>query len=233
VSELRRAIAELARLDPELRRFGAHRHRYALAPPIAVDASWPDDFRAYLAELGGGGVGPYYGLVRVDRVTTSAGPDGHAWLPIAHLGCGYAAMLVLDGPARGEIWIDAHVIGITGPIRPSFTAYYLDWIDRLAHGRWLDSFVPPGRCALANALTGYLGFHEQRLGVAAGSLAGDTLAEVLAQLGPGSIEVAGEAPLFTDGDPVDPCVACVQLIEGLGLHLDVVKPGRVPLADRA
>jgi hypothetical protein len=229
---LRDAIAACAAADPQLRRFGAPRHRYALAPTFEPDPSWPDELRAFAAEVGGGGAGPYYGCVQLNRAQSNSGPDGHAWLPVAHLGCGYAAMVVLDGPSRGQVWIDAHATGVIAPIAPSFTAYYVDWIDRLAHHRWLESFVPAGRCTLANALTGYLGYHEQRLGVAAGSLAGDALAEVLAQLGPESIAMLGGPPLFVDGELVDPCVRCARMLDGLGVSLSVVKPGVVPLPDR-
>ena len=232
---LRDAIAACAAADPKLLRFGAARHRYALAPPItdeAVLARWPDELRTFASQIGGGGAGPYYGCVRLDRARELPGPDGLPWLPVAHLGCGYAAMVVLDGPARGEVWIDAHAIGVVAPIHSSFTAYYVDWIDRLAHNRWPDSFVPPGRCTLASALSGFLGFHEDRLGLAPGTLAGEQLAEVLAQLGPGAIELAGGPPLFTDGDFVDPCVRCAQLLEALGLDRGVVKPGIAPLSDR-
>ena len=232
---LRDAIAAARGADPQLRRFGAARHRYALAPPVtdeAVLATMPEDLRRFAVEVGGGGAGPYYGCVQLNRTQSIFGPDGHAWLPIAHLGCGYAAMVVLDGPSRGQVWIDAHALGIVGPMYPSFTAYYVDWIDRLAHARWPESFVPPGCCTLANALTGYLGYHEQRLGVPAGSLAGDVLAEVLGQLGPGSIEMVGGAPLFDDGDFVDPCVRCARMLDGLGLDPAVVKSGPPPRPDR-
>ena len=232
---LREAIAAARAADPQLRRFGAARHRYALAPPIvddAVLAGLPDDLAAFAREVGGGGAGPYYGCVQLNCAQSISGPGGHAWLPVAHLGCGYAAMVVLEGPARGQVWIDAHAIGVVAPMHPSFTAYYIDWIDRLAHARWPESFVPPGQCTLANALTGYLGYHEQRLGVPAGSLAGDALAEVLALLGPGSIEMIGGAPLFADGDFVDPCVRCLGMLDGLGLDPRVVKPGGLPIPDR-
>ena len=146
-------------------------------------------------------------------------------------------MLPLDGPARGQIWIDARSVGLVAPIRSSFTAYYLDWIDRLASARWLDGFVPVGRCALATALSGFLGIHERRLGIPEGTIAGVELTSALGQLGPGSIAIAAESArsLFEAGDPVDPCVVCARLVDNLtaqGLGRDVLRPGAVPIPDR-
>jgi hypothetical protein len=242
-SRLREILAALAASDAQLKRFGAAQHRYELLPPVDVDESWPDDYVEYVTRFSAGGVGPYYGLVPADRaaqhlVTAPAGIT--AWtraLPLSHLGCGYAAVLALDGPARGQVWIDARAIGKVAPIRPSFNALVLDWIDRLAHAQWLDGFVPVGACALTAAITGYLGVCEQRLGIPAGSIAGGPLREALSALPRHAIAIAAEdgSPLFQPGDPVDPCVNCARSIEGLGrdgLASDVVAPGVRPLAAR-
>ena len=251
-SRLREILAALAASDVPLRRFGAPQHRYTLAPPIddaqlaAIESELgelPEDYRDHVSRFSAGGVGPYYGLIPVDRAArhlVSAPPGVAGWtraLPLAHLGCGYAAVLPLDGPARGQVWIDARAIGKVAPIRPSFTAFLLDWIDKLAHGQWLDGFVPVGACALAAAVTGYLGVCEQRLGIPAGSIAGDALREALAALPRHAIAIAAEdgSPLFAAGDPVDPCVTCARWLEGLGrdgLGPEVVAPGRPPLALR-
>ncbi|HEX3482215.1 MAG TPA: hypothetical protein VHT91_44675, partial [Kofleriaceae bacterium] len=108
----RDAVRALAAADPGLRRFGASVHRYELAPPLdaaavaalehRLDAALPDDLRALVSELGAGGAGPGYGIVRVDRTVELAGPSalvaapaGVPWtrgLPLAHLGCGYLAV---------------------------------------------------------------------------------------------------------------------------------------------
>lgn len=235
IATLQEAIAALAAGDPQLQRFGAARHRYTRAPVVAAaPAGMPDDFAAYVTRIAGGGVGPYYGLLRVDRTRPIAAPAGvTAWtraLPIAHLGCGYAALIPLDGTARGEVWIYAH--DLVAPIYPSFTAYYLDWIDHRVHNRWPEGFVPAGRCPLAAALSGFFAVHEQRLGLAAGSLAGADLAAALADLGPGAISVAGEGPLFGPDDPVDVCVVCAQLLDNLGLGPEVIRIGVAAMPDR-
>lgn len=245
---VREAVRALAAADPALRRFGATHHRYALAPPLSataiaalehrLGAALPDDLRRFAAELGAGGAGPGHGIVPLDRAAdyAVAAPAGAPWtraLPLAHLGCGHAAVAVLDGASRGEVWIDARAIGVVRPIYPSFTAFYLDWIDRLAHARWPEPHVPPGACPLAAALSGYLAHCEAERGVAAGALAGDALREALSRLGPGAIEVAAESGVawFDDGDRVDPCIACAVLLDNLaadGLRPGVVAAGLPP-----
>lgn len=255
-SRLREILAALTASDPPCKRFGAAQHRYELLPPVTeielshieerlAGVTLPEDYRDYVTRFSAGGVGPYYGLLRADRAAAFpiAAPAGvTAWqraLPIAHVGCGYAAIMPLDGAAAGQIWIDARQLGVVEPVRASFTAFYLDWIDRLAHSQWLDPFVPPNRCPIVTALSGYLAMCEQRLGVASGTLDGEALREALGELGPGAIEVTpggdGTLPLFHPGDRVDPCVACARALEGLtdqGLRTDVVAPGVPPLPAR-
>lgn len=252
-ADVREALAALAARDPARRAFGAAHHRYELAPPLTADevgaveralgAALPDELRAFALEVGGGGAGPCYGWISPVRAAARAveAPAPEVpWrraLAVAHLGCAYAAVVPLDGAARGEVWIDARAIGRIAPMHPSFTAFYADWIDRLARAAWPESFVPPGACALPAALGGYFDVCERRLGLAPGSLAGEALREALAALGPGAIAIAadGAPALFDDGDRVDPCIACARLLESLaadGLGDDVVSPGVPPLVTR-
>lgn len=256
---IREALAGLAAGDRSLVRFGAAQHRYDLAPPlraarlteveIDLGAVLPDDLRSFATEIGSGGAGPGYGWLPLPRAARHliAPPakrgtqpwDPALWtraLPIAHLGCGYAAIVPLDGRARGELWVDARAIEVLAPVHATFTAAYLGWIDRLARGTLPHGYVAAGVCAFASALSGYLGVMEQRLGLAESTLAGDQLREVLGQLGPGAIEIAAESPtLFAPGDRVDPCIVCAHLIETLagdGLRRDVCARGVAPLAAR-
>jgi hypothetical protein len=225
---LREALVALGAADPGLVRFGATHHRYELWPTTTREL--PGELGTYARTIAGGGIGPYYGLLHLDRITPIAAPPGvTAWstaLPLAHLGCGYAAVM----PPDGSVWIDARAVGLVAPIYESFNAYMIDWIDRVTTARWPEGFVPAGRCALANALAGYFDVYERRLGIA--ELAGDSLAEALAGLGPGAIQIANEGPLFGTDEPVDPCVTCARLLEHFGLASSVVRAGVAPSIDR-
>lgn len=233
---IREAVAALAASDRSATRFGATQHRYTLAPPLATAPDdLPDDMRTFVTEVASGGAGPGYGWFPVEKalryvLTPPAGVTAYAHaLPICHLGCGYAAIVPLDGPARGEVWIDASAVGICTAKYGTFTGFYLAWIDALAHNGWPADHIPPGVCSVASALSGYLGMVERQLGVESGSLAGEPLREALAQLGPGSIQIGADGGrLFAKGDTVDPCLTCARLLDALaadGLRRDVVAPG--------
>ncbi len=250
-TRLREILAALSASDPRCKRFGAAQHRYDLLPPLTgvelthfeerVGGTLPaacDDYVEYVTRFSAGGVGPYYGLLPAQRAAAHVQAPSRSLgrrLPLAHLGCGYFAVMPIEGPAAGQIWFDFVPLGTQQLFKPSFTAFVLDWIDRLATNQWLDAGVQPGQCALQAALTGYLHLQEESLGLASGALAGAQLRDALADLGPGAIKIAAEGPLFHDGDTVDPCILCARMLANLaedGLSPDVVVPGVPPLPAR-
>lgn len=222
---VREALRALADSDRSLKRFGAAAHRYELEPPAGLSTGHdlPKDLLEFVLTIGSAGAGPGYGFLGIDDVVEAATPWRKGVIA-AHLGCGYTAIVAMPS---GEVWIDARAVGVAKPIAPSFTAWYLDWIDRLAHNTLPEAHVPAGACPLPNALSGFLGIRERQLGLDEGSLAGPALRDALGELGPHSIEIAAESSaLFRNGTRVDPCVACARLIENLGadgLRPDVVR----------
>ncbi|MEZ4367474.1 MAG: SMI1/KNR4 family protein [Kofleriaceae bacterium] len=259
---VREALAGLAAADARRRRFGAAAHAYRLRAPLTVarvaaleaahGVRFPDDYRAFVAEVGDGGAGPGYGLVPLDHPrqqallagpcplpTVAARVDGNPWrgvVALAHLGCGQLALLVVDGPARGTVWIDARAVGAgVVPAADGFAAFFLDWLERAARGVGPRHPVPAATCTLPAALSGYLAQRELEAGVEPGSLAGAALREVLAAIPAGGVALAatGDDPIFARGAGLDPCITCCQLVETLGadgLAGDVVRPGSSALA---
>lgn len=255
---LREAIAEQAAADPRHKRFGAAAHRYQLRAPIAearlveIEAAagvqLPPDYRDFLLELGDGGAGPYYGLCPLDQPAQLAQLGGGFHPPaapgeqapwrgvalLAHLGCGYLAHLVVDaGPHRGEVWLDLGSVAAPACIAPHFLGFYNRWLRALQQAEWPPSYVEPGHCALAQALSGYLGHVEARQGKPAGSLDAAELAAALGALGPGAIQIVAETQSFSAlaaraAPGVDPCLACERLLvelAGQGLSRAAVAPG--------
>ena len=72
VDRIRGKLAGLAAADPDLKLFGAGKHKYLLGPTLtegevkSIESRYgmklPDDYRHFLLEMGDGGAGPYYGV---------------------------------------------------------------------------------------------------------------------------------------------------------------------------
>lgn len=176
-------VALLREADPAFRVFGSevHRHRPATTLSEAEIAAFeaahgirlPDDYRAYLHDVGNGGAGPYYGIM---PLAVFDGPPGTPFpysetmpfegdalpedgLPgvveLAHHGCGMASCLVVCGPAYGTVWTYAYGVH---PQVPSFDAWFRDWAEaklRLLAREPVAARLRPGMTlAEAEAATG-------------------------------------------------------------------------------
>jgi hypothetical protein len=239
-------LTQQLRRDPKLVQFGARSHGYrahhALTdlPAFAL----PADYAAFLQTVSGGGAGPYYGLLSPRDWTTatvasaqqpSSLPDGedeaavtamvgHAdpWrgsVPLADVGCGYTALLVINGPATGQVWLDARAVGLVAPIARNFHDWIIDWLARLERNDLQLGYVPADACALPNAIAGFLAMWEQQHGVAPGELNATQVQQALQSLPANSIALAAQiaTPMRDVNATVGPCIVCQQLIERLSL----------------
>lgn len=145
-----------------LRVFGVEKHWFLLNPPLsqeqlseieARDGLYlPEDYRAFLLQLGDGGAGPYYGVPPLQQALAGANPQEEfplaypdptnlpfddlkkGSLLICDQGCAYQARLIVLGPARGRVVY----ISTDGSANPYFVRdeTFLDWYER-----WLDDLL--------------------------------------------------------------------------------------------
>lgn len=253
-SAVEATLRGLAERDPARQAFGARVHDYALAPPLdeatlAALGALPDDFARYLREVSAAGAGPYLGLVPPHAPSQRATMEGRfphqgAFRPdhvdddddavvagtllLSHMGCGYCSLLVIDGPARGEVWADLRYAG-QGLVatHPSFEAWYLEAIDAAVRGQLPTVPVEPGRCALPNALSSFARELEAKD-------PGCDVRKAFTELSPGSIRTVagGTSARFDAEDTLSPCPRCVDLIDRLAVPPDAVVPGVPPKAWR-
>jgi hypothetical protein len=172
LQRIRTRIHELAEIDVDGAVFGSGTHEWQLDDPLAPETiasfereqsvSLPDELRAYLEHVAGGGAGPYYGLLPLPDADDASklaltdpfiGDLGDAsvdrdperrggYLPLADQGCGYRSVLVLDGARRGQVLADmreAHEGFVVEA--PSFLAWLEDWLDR-SLAEWAERSLP-------------------------------------------------------------------------------------------
>jgi hypothetical protein len=169
---IRKRLRELAEVDQGWSVFGASGHEWRLAEPLAgerIDAferahaiELPQELCGWLELVSSGGAGPYYGLRGLPsdedaRALSLAEPfvgeladesvakdpsRRGGYLPLADQGCGYASVLVLAGPRRGEVLADmreAHEGFL--PEAPSFLVWLEQWLER-ALAEWAEHALP-------------------------------------------------------------------------------------------
>ncbi len=220
---------------------GWRTHGGALEEPAAdadIDAiegalgPLPPDYRAFLASVGTAGAGPGYGLLPptgesqrilargtfawADETEPNGAPAGS--IALAHAGCGVIWLLVLNGPSRGEVWVDARSSdGHVRRVAPSFDAWYRRWLEAAVRdgGPW--SQWNAACCATPSVLSQLLNSIQKE------GLDDDAaVAEVPKRLKPGAIKLlSGGSPYFAEQQRLAPCQPCVAMAARLGLGSDV------------
>jgi hypothetical protein len=142
ITEATAIIDRLRSLDRRRVVFGATHHAYRFNEPIQVTeverferthgVSLPVPYRRFIAELGNGGAGPYYGIMPLELDAPqllepfpytepftpnqededlSLESDIPGTISIAEYGCGIYILLVVRGFAAGQVWVDARFSG--------------------------------------------------------------------------------------------------------------------------
>jgi hypothetical protein len=182
IAELAGMLRELRATDPSFRVFGSKQHRYSLGPALteselaaferANRMALPKDYRRFLAMVGNGGAGPFYGLAPLSAcgrdlsrpfpftlATDALNADERERLPdfcdeypgtleVCHHGCGIHSYLVVNGPAHGTIWDareDFYPTGFT------FGVWYRRWLERALRVLDNDRLIPRLRVGMTRA----------------------------------------------------------------------------------
>lgn len=139
LSDLFRRVRALGNRDPQHKIFGASMHQwtvYQLTPEELAEAevlhglALPDDYRWWISEASGAGIGPFYGLLHpLDTQPCVAELEGA--IPLSDHGCGYGDYLLTRGEHAGRVFADFREGG--GSViewYPSFAAWLDAWLVR-------------------------------------------------------------------------------------------------------
>jgi hypothetical protein len=184
---------------------GWRHHGGRLGPPVT-------NLRlAELREAAGGPLPPAYEHFVTTVAASGAGPGYGLQSPVVHdsvivlavAGCGIHWELRLAGEGRGEVWLDAQVLGESPhPVAASFTEWYAAWLDAAIRddGPWRQ--WDNSRCSPVAVLSQVFEQAEHdnpsRAAERVRELAGDV-----------TVTVRGSGGL--DDRVLDPCHPCVAL----------------------
>ena len=230
---------------------GWRHHAGELAPPLSAEAitalesrvgPLPADYRDFLASVGVAGPGPGYGLLSpLGEAQASLAGGSFAWkqdseanqpphgvLALAHAGCGVMWLLVLEGPHRGEVWVDARSSdGKVRRVERSFTRWYRDWLssavrDAVPWIQWNSAC-----CATAHVVLQVMESLKQE------GIANEAIdAEVSKRLKPGAMTLASAgSSYFAAQAKLDPCHGCVSLAARFNWGANLFQPGQEPFGD--
>lgn len=181
IAELSDMLNRLRAADTGFRVFGSEKHRYQLGPTLserelaafesANAIALPADYHEFLAVVGNGGAGPYYGLEPLstfgrdlsrpfpftaptetltdDERNQLADRDEYPGvLEFCHEGCGGYAYLVVNGPTYGTIWDGREDFYPTGL---AFGAWYRRWLERALRTLGNERLVPRLKIGMSRA----------------------------------------------------------------------------------
>jgi hypothetical protein len=167
IIELVDMLRRLRAADTRFRVFGSKHHHYRLGPTLrerelaAFESEnrirLPNDYRRFLAVVGNGGAGPFYGLEPLStfgrdlsqpfQITTATDAltdeelealgdrdEYPGILEFCHQGCAIHSYLVVNGATYGTIWDGREVFYPTGL---AFGDWYRRWLERAL--RMLDN----------------------------------------------------------------------------------------------
>ena len=158
IKALGKLVQRLRVVDKKFRVFGSEQHKYKFGPTLseaelkAFEVSngckLPEDYRQFLATIGNGGAGPFYGLeplgtfgrdlskpfplaeatkqlsgVELEKV----GASDSGVLEFCHQGCCIYSYLVVNGPTYGTIWFGREDFF---PTDLSFSIWYRSWAEK-------------------------------------------------------------------------------------------------------
>jgi hypothetical protein len=194
VADLGALLNRLRAADARRRVFGSEKHGYRLGPVLseaelasfesAHSVRLPEDYRYFLAKVGNGGAGPFYGLEPLhtfgrdlfrpfpftqatDQLTEDELerlPDRDVYpgvLEFCHQGCAIYSYLVVNGPTYGAIWDGREDFYPTGL---SFGVWYRRWLERALRALENERLVPRLRVGMSrdDVLTETGGSWEER-----------------------------------------------------------------------
>jgi hypothetical protein len=173
-------LDRLRMMDRNFRVFGSAHHGYNVRRVLsesklaafesANDIRLPEDYRRFLAEVGNGGAGPFYGLDPLGTfgrdlyepfpfvaATESMSDDElnkvlerdnspSGVLEFCHQGCAIYSYLVVNGPTYGTIWDgreDFYPTGLT------FGTWYRRWLERALRAIENERLVPRLRVGMS------------------------------------------------------------------------------------
>lgn len=181
IVELGDMLRRLRAADTSFRVFGSDQHRYRLGPTLSESelaafestnrVHLPEDYRQYLAMIGNGGAGPFYGLEPLSTsgrdlsrpfpfTTATDAPtdedlqqlqdrdESPGIVECCHQGCAIYSYLVVNGPTYGTIWDGREDFYPTGL---AFALWYRNWLEQTLRVLDNERLVPRLRVGMSRS----------------------------------------------------------------------------------